>query len=279
MSRFPKSARHPDVSSLIGKWTLVGESINLSDESNLLEFSELAATAGGIKGVHDMEYFEPAREVVGANAIRALAKGYEALDASAKCGVCGVMMGAIVQAYNASYFAARAFCMLMGFAPLDRESSITLDAFSAEARRTRKITRSTDILRLHRYRRWGHDEVWALTRRLVDTMEVPAVLEATKEELRTSRMDRASRIRNAFQYDDSKLSVTEIRHVADFPDRVVLDVWGESVPGEVRQNFSIARNLLEVCSFVAREGKMDHLLFLCISEGRVDSVSEWGKWA
>lgn len=164
MSKFPKSARHPDISSLIEKWGVVGDSINLADGYNLSEFPELAAMRGRVKAFHDLEYFRAAREVVGANAIRALAKGYEALDASSKCGKNGVMMGAIVHAYNASYFAARGICMLMGFAPLDRDSAITLDAFYAETGKTRKVTRSTDVLRLHRFQRWGHNEVWALTR-------------------------------------------------------------------------------------------------------------------
>lgn len=277
MSKFPKSARHPNVSSLIEKWAVIGDSINLADESKLSEFPQLAVI-GGVKTPHDLEYFRAAREVVGANAIRALAKGYEALDASSKCGKNGVMMGAIVHAYNASYFAARSFCMLMGFAPLDRGSAITLDAFYEETRRTRKVTRSTDVLRLHKFKRWGHEEVWTLTRRLVDTMEVPAPLTRTKEMLRTAGIDRASRLRNAFKYDDSQLVVMEIRDIADFPDRIVSNVWEESVPNVVRNNFLIAKNLMDVCSLVVKEGEIDHHLFSCISKSRVDSVSGWGKW-
>ena len=110
-------------------------------------------------------------------------------------------------------------------------------------------------------------------------MEVPAALTSTKEMLRTAKIDRASRLRNAFQYDDSQLAVVEIRAIADFPDRVALDVWEESVPDEVRFNFLIAKNLMDVCSLVVKEGEIDHHLLSCISNDRVDSVGGWGKWA
>ena len=279
MSKFPKSARHPNISSLVDKWSNAGASVNLTDESRLSEFPELARLVGNVRDVQDLDYFGAAREVVGANAIRALAKGYEALDASSKCGEGGVVMGAMVHAYNASYFAARAFCMLMGFAPLDRGSNITLDVFSEETVRTQKTIRSIDVLRLHKFERWGHEEVWQLTRRLVDTMKVPTALEETKETLRTIRMDKSSRIRNAFQYDDSILSVPDIRTFADFPNRVELDVWEESVPHSVRHSFLIAKNLMSICSMVIEEGNMDHLLFLCIAKGRLKSLGGWGKWA
>ena len=186
MSSFPKSARHPDVVALIDKWRVVADSINVEGDFRLSEFPEIARSADRLRNVEDLDYFGGAREIVGANAIRTLAKCYEALDASGECGQGGITMGALVQAYNASFFAARGFCMLMGFAPLDRGSAITLDAFFEETQRTKRTVRSTELLRLHKYKRWGHEEVWALSTRLIYTMEVPSNLKNVKKWLQTA---------------------------------------------------------------------------------------------
>ena len=279
MSSFPKTARHPIISSLIEKWGVVGESIDVEGDFRLSEFPQLAGSAGRVQNAEDLEYFGGAREIVGANAIRTLAKCYEALDASGACGEAGINMGALVQAYTASFLAARGFCMLMGFAPLDRASLITLDAFFEEIQRTKRIVRSTDVLRLHRYRRWGHEEVWSLTTRLVDTMEVPSSLKAVKEQLRAVEIGQSARVRNAFQYDDSVLALSEVRPFADFPDRFQTNLFDVSAPDEVRENYSIARSLLELCSLIVEESKIANLLVLCMSEHRVDSALAWGRWA
>lgn len=279
MSRFPKSARHPVVSSIVDKWSSVRESINMEEEFQLSEFPVLAITGGQVRNVADLEYFGAAREVIGANAIRALAKSYEALDGSARCGEKGVTMAAIVQAYSSSFFAARGFCMLMGFAPLDRGSAITLDAFSEEVRKTRKTEVSSNVLRLHKYKRWGHDEVWSLTRRLVDTMHVPESLAEAREGLRVGKLDQSSSLRNSFQYDDSALSPAEIRNFVDFPDRIKLNLFSEGVPVAMRHNYFTAKCLQEICSFVIGEVKMKHLLYLCLAKARIDSELNWGKWA
>ena len=279
MSRFPKSARHPNVSALIDKWDVVGDSINVAEDVQLSAFPDLALSEGRVKTEEDLEYFGGARQVVGASAIRALAKSYEALDASGRCGEWGVNMGAIIQAYNASFFAARGFCMLMGFAPLDRGSAITLDAFSEETRRTRKIVRSTNVLRLHKYKRWGHDEVWSLTKRLIDTMQVPESLRDTRNWLRGARIERSSHTRNTFQYDDSLLAPTEIQAFADFPDRIPYDAMDDALPKEIRENYLIAKGLIEMCLLIVGEARMDHLLFLCMSKSRTESALDWGQWA
>ena len=278
MSRFPKSARHPVVSSVVDKWSSVRDSINVEQEVHLSEFPELAIGGGRVRNVEYLEYFGAAREVVGANAIRALAKSYEALDGSSRCGEKGVTMAAIVQAYSSSFFAARGFCMLMGFSPLDRDSAITLDAFSEEVRKTRRSQVASDLLRLHKYKRWGHDEVWSLTKRLVDTMHVPEVLSEAKEGLRIGKLDQSSRLRNSFQYDDSALAPDEIRNFVDFPDRKNLDLFGEHIPPAMRHNYIVTRRLLEVCSFIIREVQIGHLLHLCLTKARIESGSDWGSW-
>ena len=279
MSRFPKSARHPVVLSIVDKWSAVRESINVDEEVQLSEFPELAISGGHVRNATDLEYFGAAREVVGANAIRAMAKSYEALDGSARCGEKGVTMAAIVQAYSSSFFAARGFCMLMGFAPLDRGSTITLDAFSEEVRKTRKSEVANDVLRLHKYKRWGHDEVWSLTKRLVDTIHVPEILAEARDGLRIGKLDQSSRLRNSFQYDDSALSPTEVRNFVDFPDRNRLDLFGEGVPAAMSDNYFVGRRLLKICSFIIREANMGHLLYLCLAKSRIEAESKWGSWA
>ena len=276
MSRFPQSARHPDVSSLIDKWSVIRDSINVTEDSTLSEFPNLAVSEGRVRGVTDIEYFGAAREVMGANAFRALAKCYEALDGSAKCGEKGVTVAALVQAYNASFFAARGFCMLMGFAPLNRSSVVTLDAFSEE---TTKARRTEDVLRLHRYKRWGHEEVWILTKRLVDTIKVPRELENTKDWLRKAKIQESSQLRNAFQYDDSTLGHSDIRSFVDFPGCNKCNLFATDVPIEMRKNYLITKSLMEICSHIVSEVRMENLLSTCVSNKRLMKSLDWGKWA
>lgn len=269
MSKFPKSARHPSVLGQVDNWRALKQLINVEDESQLSDIPDVALAGKTDQQTHDMEYLRSAREIIGANSIKALAKSYEALDALAECEREGISMSAMIQGYNASFFAARGFCMLMGFAPLDRDSKVTLDAFSQESAGRGKGQSVFEVLRLHKYKRWGHTEVWELTDRLIRTVEVPEELAEIHKWLKSAKLSDSSKVRNSFQYDDRRLAPINDSAYADFPDVVGLSIFDKDAPSELTHQFLVAKHLLQICLMVLDKSGINHLLQKCVSERRV----------
>lgn len=268
MSKFPKSARHPDFLTQVENWILLGDSINVENDLKLSDLLPSDVANKDVETIRDIEYRQAAREIVGANAIRTLAKSYEALDALARCGNRNVNMAALLQCYNASFFAARGFCMLMGFSPLNRNSAITLDTCPRDLTKNCKRGEVSDVLRLHKYTRWSHEAVWKLTRRLIDTISVPEALKDTKKWLREANLRKSAKFRNAFQYDDSQLApICEVAYV-DFPDVAEFSFFSKQAPADLIHQFLVTKNLMKICSQILHQASIQHLLFKCVSERR-----------
>lgn len=269
MSKFPKSARHPDFQNVCRLWEEYGPQVNVTDESHLADLAELQVASGEAFGEETaIDYVAPAREIVCANAIRVVGKGFEALDGMSACGRKSINMAAVVQCYGAGFFFARAFCLLMGFAPVDRQSNVTVDVFRVGGTR-----RTGDILqgmKLHKYRRWGHDEVWSLTRRLIDTLRVPEALHEAKAQLRRGNLERMSRLRNSFNYDDARATPFEARY-SDFPDAADVAVIGSDPPKELEDQLQVVGCLAELCSSVLERAGLIELLSEWASERRIEN--------
>ena len=272
MSRFPKSARHPDFQSVCRLWEEYGPQVNVTDESHLADLAELQVASAEMAGeVAAIAYVAPAREIVCANAIRVVGKGFEALDGMTACGRERINMAAVVQCYGAAFFFARAFCLLMGFAPVDRESKVTVDVFRFSGAR-----RAGDVLegmRLHRYRRWGHEEVWTLTRRLIDTLGVPEGLQDVAARLRRAELGRMSRLRNSFNYDDARATPFEAQH-SDFPDAANEPVVGSNRPEEFEDQLQVVGCLAELCRAVLERAGLNVLLGEWASARRIKNGIE-----
>ena len=269
MSQFPKTARHPDIILQAVKWSALQNSINISDESQLSDISDLSIDARNVQVSGDSAYSSAAREIVGAGAVRALAKSYEALDALEKCAREGVNVSAMIQAYNASYFAARAFCMLIGFGPLNRDSSITVDVFFEASTGKSKRAEVAEVLRLYKYGRWGHEEVWNLTRRLIDTSRVPEDLEHSHGWLKRAKLSESQKVRNSFSYDDSRLAPVDDCLYVDFPDVVKLSIFDGDAPSEFVHQFFVAKHLIQICSFILARAGFEKKLRKYVSQRRL----------
>ena len=274
MSSFPKTARHPNILLQVAKWRTLSKSIDVEDYSRLSDIPDLAIDARRVKKSEVIDYLKMAGEIVGANAIRALAKGYESLDALSQCDQEGVSVSATLHAYNASFFAARAFCMLMGFGPLDRDSPITVDVFS-EGETARDSVRIFDSMELHKFKRWGHDEVWKLTKRLIDTAKVPDHLSETRDWLRHARLEDSAKFRNSVQYDDRKLAPIDEPEYIDFPDRVKRSIFDERAPPVLSHQFFVSKKLTRMCDEVLARADMSHLLRKCASDPRATRAFEF----
>lgn len=268
MSKFPKSARHPSLEEHVANWAVLSDRINIEESFHLADIPSLAVDGQRVRELYDTSFEGAAREIVGANALRAVAKSYEALD-GVRCLAHGkINLSAMQLGYSASFYAAKAFCMLMGFAPLDRESKITVDIFFQSTGGGRKVLRSIPVLRMHRYEQWGQSEVWTLVRRLVDTMKVESGLRDTKDWLRKAKLAESARIRNAYHYDDSNVAPVPCGLFLDVPGSANETIWHLDCPSELTHQIFVARRLLLVCSEVIERAGMRELLDRCATECR-----------
>lgn len=236
--------------------------VNVEDDSHLADLPDLQIACHRLSGTEQaIEYVAPAREIVCANAIKVMGKGFETLDAMAACGRERINVATVMQCYGAGLFFARAFCLLMGFAPMDRQSTLTVDVFRQEGNQVKGM-------KLHRYERWGHEEVWGLTRRLVDTVKVPESLQETKKQLRRANIKDMPRMRNSFSYDDAKVSPIGEIH-SDFPDAGDQMVTGRNAPGEFNDQLLVVKCLAELCLDVIKQADLERHLRRLASARRV----------
>lgn len=274
MSQFPKTARHPNLSTQVENWRTIRHSVNVKDDSRLSDIPSLHTDASAVEKSMQLDYIQMVGEIICAQAIRALAKCYESLDALVTCDREGVSISAAIHAYNGSFFAAKSFCMLMGFGPFHRDSPITVDAFSESSYRGSEL-RIFDKMELHRYRRWGHDGVWKLTRRIIDTVRVPNHLEEARVWLRRASLKDSYKFRNAVNYDDRRLSPIEDSDHIDFPDRVSRSILATEAPDVLAHQFIVAKHLILMCNSVLDMAGLKHLLWSCASKRRIRQAHEY----
>jgi hypothetical protein len=108
-----------------------------------------------------------------------------------------------IAAYEACFYGAKAFCYLLGFASLGRDSKMYLDAFYETERRVGKERKKVyDTLRVHRFDdRFTHEVLWALTARLIDTTRFESELREIQTQLRIVDWDEFTGFRNSVMYD------------------------------------------------------------------------------
>ncbi len=108
-----------------------------------------------------------------------------------------------VAAYEASFYGAKAFCYLLGFANLGKSSNIYLDAFFETERRVgkEKVT-FYETLRVHKLQeRFTHVMLWGLTERLLDTTKFEGELREFQIQLKITDWDKFTGFRNSVFYD------------------------------------------------------------------------------
>jgi hypothetical protein len=110
-----------------------------------------------------------------------------------------------VSAYEAAFYGAKAFCFLLGFAPVDRNSKIYVDAFyETEHKVGKRRVKSYDTLRVHGLEaRLTHDVLWSLVTRLLDTTTFDRDPREIQTQLKIVDWDKFSSFRNAIFYDGS----------------------------------------------------------------------------
>lgn len=112
---------------------------------------------------------------------------------------------ASINAYEACFYGAKAFCYLLGFANIGRDSSFYLDAFfEVRLKRRKGLFEERFDMKLHRLpERFSHSVLWGLTKRLLDTTTFATELSKLKASLRKIDWEDFSKFRNSLLYDGS----------------------------------------------------------------------------
>lgn len=164
-----------------------------------------------------------------------------------------------VAGYEACFYGAKAFCYILGFANLGRDSKFYVDVFSStEVRRNKKKVEVFETFRVHKLdERMGHSTVWAMFSRLLETTDFQGALADTKRELRQHDWDRFPAFRNRLMYDGSFWPLSEQMEQCDLAQYVSnLEIYNalfHSVPTTsiyASEYFAACRQLHETLSLM-----------------------------
>ena len=257
MSLFLREARHPRLDFILENWERSSGKINLDDHTKISDIPDFLGIQSKFKDATiekiEIDYLSPSRDILGAHAIRAVAKAYEALDGAKCCDDKKITSSAMLLAYNSSFFAAKSMCYLFGFTPADRDSQLTFDLFF-KSPQEKTIT-------IYRYPRWGHSEVWALAIRLIYTFKSGYDVERTF--LRKAKLKHVSKPRNAYAYNDSKTSFFSDADTSDFPDFAL-----KNSSEEFEKYIAICENFLKISNDIIRQSDMKNILLKHVSRRR-----------
>lgn len=110
---------------------------------------------------------------------------------------------ASINAYETCFYGAKAFCYLLGFANLGRDSSYYLDAFfEVKLKRRKGLVEQRFDMKIHRLpERFTHAMLWGLTERLIETTAFENELAQLRLGLRKIDWKDFSKFRNYLMYD------------------------------------------------------------------------------
>jgi hypothetical protein len=121
---------------------------------------------------------------------------------------------ASIGAYEACFYGAKAFCYLLGFASVGRNSPFFIDVFfENEQEKRKRIAEERYDMKFHKLpERLTHAILWGLIERLINTTTFDANLSEQKAALRAIDWADFSNFRNSLMYDGAywtKLDVYE----------------------------------------------------------------------
>lgn len=264
MPKAISALRHPRLESTATVWKSIRRFIDLNDDTQILDYpnpptKEQVASYG-------LTLEQPAigavRALVLNSGLRAFAKSLEANEGALLCAARGASASGLLLQYDAAYLAARAFCLLLGFAPVNRESTVTVDVLRSFQGKVADPTE--DNFSFFIYGRWGHSNIWELTSRLIRTLNRREDIEANLRFLRSDKLEDVSNQRNQQIYGTGRLYAGDFAEEADFPDLLCSEAPVQRVMSrryyEIFRNISaISRTLIKgadlggVCASIASE--------------------------
>jgi len=263
MKRLLDDARHPKLSDILENWERSRNEVSLDEFSKLSDIPLIQSVISNFSKNKDLQflkfdYIPLSRNIVAAQALRSVAKALEAFDAATFCNDKAITSSAMLLSYNSTYFAAKSFCYLCGFSPIDRDSALTLDVFIESSQENTNFA--------YKYGRWGHSEVWKLTKRLVETFKRD--FEKERSFMRKARLTSTPKLRNAYSYNDNLVSMFENLEFLNYPD-----FSQKKSPVEFTKNLNISKALLSISISIIDEAGMSELLKTQASPRRLKLVA------
>jgi hypothetical protein len=167
----------------------------------LWELPDFAKTLGATGKEEIIEYIPGVREAIFREAVilaRKLAYCWSIAQISAGSGR---QTWTAVAAYEASFYGAKAFCYMLGFASLGRDSKFYLDAFHETAIKLKRPRIIQLDLQSHNLQsRLEHSTLWAITERLLNTATFGPNISPTHDALRAIDWSSFSAFRNRVMY-------------------------------------------------------------------------------
>lgn len=248
-----ESLRHPRVDIISSVWRSLASAVDARDDTISLDIPD-SPTANQI-AQYGMSFDKPAandvRVLVLNAGIQALAKSLEANQGARQCRDIGATASGLLLSYDAAYLAARAFCLLTGFAPVNRESSVSVDVLVSYGSKSTDITE--DNFSYFNFGRWSHSNIWALAGRLSRTLKHDEI-ESHLKVLRSDKLTNVTRIRNSQIYGSGPLYNGDDPEHADFPDLLFMeDLTNVVICGRY---LSIFRSLVAICMLILREAQL-----------------------
>lgn len=171
----------------------------------LIDLPKLDHPQINASGVAECDYVAGIREAILREALLLVRKFIYCCSVLPTLSDAGKNTWTAVASYEASFYGAKAFCYLLGFASLGRDSNLYLDAFyETEVKQGKQRVKSHDIVRIHRLDgRLSHSVLWALTERLIDTTIFDEELREYQTRLKIQDWNRFSSLRNRVFYEGS----------------------------------------------------------------------------
>jgi hypothetical protein len=245
------SLRHPRLERTVQVWRTLRGAVDPLNDTQILDLpdpptkEDVAAYGLFLERPADSSV----RGLVLNSGIHALAKALEANQGADVCRSAGASVSALLLSYDAAYLSARSFCLLLGFAPVNRESTVSVDVLTSYGDDNRDILE--DNFAFFSFGRWGHSNIWALVSRLARTTKRTDDIEPNLQFLRRDKLGSVSNVRNQQIYGTSKLYNGDSSGDADFPDLVASD---RALTMVVCRRYSdIFRNLVAIALKVVRE--------------------------
>lgn len=172
-------------------------------EPTLSQLPPLSHPTPNASGLAELPYVSGVREAIFREAMLLSRKFIYCASILPALSKIGKNTWTAIAAYEAAFYGAKTFCLLLGIAPLNRNSKVYVDAFYEREQKQgkRKIT-VHDTLRFHLLGdRLTHEVLWALTVRLLNTTDFDAEQAEIQTDLKIIDWDKFQSFRNSILYD------------------------------------------------------------------------------
>jgi hypothetical protein len=167
----------------------------------LWELPDFDKTLGAAKKEEVIPYIPGVREAIFREAIILARKLLYCWSVAEAVAARGRHTWTSIAAYEASFYGAKSFCYLHGFASLGRDSKFYLNAFhETPTKRGKQKVVDLDLQICNLASRLEHSTLWAILERLLNTTVFETSLTTVQNDLKQIEWERYSGFRNRIMY-------------------------------------------------------------------------------